>query len=100
MITSELTKDNRGNFSVLVVKTVLDEDFFRALERGEYKGIGEGIVKEIVKGVYPEMEKRILSDPTFKDRIINEVLIMLANKVADKKLNEEIHVENNQSETQ
>jgi hypothetical protein len=86
MITSDL--NTQGKNPILVIKTVLDEDFFHAIERGEYSGLGSRIAMHIAQRIYPEMENRIMSDPTFKDRIVNEVLILLANKVADKKSNE------------
>lgn len=84
MITSEIRNSVTGG-NILIVKAVLDHDFFEALNRGEYSGLGDRIADKIAENLMPEMEQRILADPTFKDRIIGDILVRLSNKIASKK---------------
>lgn len=66
----------------------VDNSFYEEFISENYRGIAKSIAERIADEIYPQIEKIVMDDPTFKDRIINEVLIMLANKVADKKLQE------------
>ncbi len=84
MITSELRKSAHGEQNEYVVKVALDYDLMEGLTGGRYAGLTQGIVEKIVELIFPEISQKVLSDPAFKDRIVNEVLAMLAMKVANK----------------
>jgi len=67
------------------VQMILDEHLFEKLDHGEYAGLADKICDKIADKLYPDIEKELMSDPQFKDRIMNEVLIRLANRISRKR---------------
>ena len=89
MISTELRKDYASNTNMLLIKCVLDEMFYQGLgldSSGKYQKIIEDVTKRIADHLYPEIEKQVLSDPTFKDRMINDIFIRIADKLSHKRL--------------
>ncbi|MES2060246.1 MAG: hypothetical protein V4438_04415 [Patescibacteria group bacterium] len=84
MIETTLVKGTTSQPDLLLLKVILDDNLYVALMRGEMSGIGDKIVEKIAEHILPEMEQRVLSDPTFKDRVIGDILIRIANRLADK----------------
>ncbi len=82
-ISSKMTRREDGT-SAMHIQVMLDAVFYESLERGEFAGIGERIADKIALELLPEMEQRILSDPQFKDRVIGDILVRIANRLADK----------------
>lgn len=86
MISTEIHKSVLGN-NILVVRAVLEEELFGQLGSFDgYSKLIDRIADKIAEGIQPDIEKQIFSDPNFKERIINEVLVKLANKFASKRI--------------
>lgn len=89
--------------AMYMVKVVLDDSLFEKIGGGadwrgaELSGITNAIAEKLVEQLLPEMEQRVFADPQFKDRVIGDVLVRIANRLADKGFleKEEVPKENN-----
>lgn len=87
MFESSIETDRMSKKSILLIKTSLDLDLFDKISKGQgVGGLTDRIADKIVEQILPEMEQRILSDPLFKNRIIGDILIRIANRLSDKGL--------------
>lgn len=85
-IETEIRKDSFSNTDIFIVKSFLDHSFYRAIQSGELAGLADKIADKLADQILPEMEQQILQDPVFKKRILNDILVRIANRIADKGL--------------
>ena len=87
-IISEFIQGRKG-ISFDQIKVTFDDSFYEAITKGDYSefvGLGEKVADLLAEKLYTMMEKKVLSDPVFKRKILNDVLIRIANRIADKGL--------------
>lgn len=86
MIETEIHTNPMSNQRILYVKAHLDDILFEKFDYEGMNGLADRVAQKIADALYPEMEKRIMSDPQFKERIINDVLLRIADKLARKRI--------------
>lgn len=79
-------RDNINGPNLELTFTVLRESL---KDYVQYERLLNEVAKKIVEEIYPEIKEKILTDPTFQTRIINEVLLQLSKKLAEKLPDEE-----------
>jgi hypothetical protein len=82
-IITRLIRGEKG-ISPDMYQVMLDSSFYENYINRNYDGITKSVAEKIVERMYPEIEQKVMSDPTFSNRIVNEVLVILANKLSDK----------------
>lgn len=96
MLTTLFKKGERksdGRLSPDAYQVMLDQRLYEEMERDGTYGCLTGVVNrvadKIADNIYPEIEKKIMEDPKLSDRLINEVLIKITNRLSEKGLIEE-----------
>jgi hypothetical protein len=85
-IVTETRHMANSPYPQLLVKVALENLLLNHSSFEEMNWITEQVAKKVFENVYPEMEKRILSDPKFQERIITDVLLKIADKISRMKL--------------